>query len=200
MRLILVRHEERDMDIGFFSELTEKGIINSLDIPNKITSIIKKENKKVDAIYCSPFIRTLQTSYCCSEEFRKKINVEYGLYEYIHNPYFLLFNWYYEKDDIKDKDLLSIINNKYKSVVGKDDFTVLENEDTLGKRIIKFFDYIKDKYINNMDENTSENTKEKTIIMITHKGVINKIKDLYVKKTDMDDEFPMGHIEIYNIL
>jgi len=201
MKLILVRHEERGIDIGFFSELTDKGIIQSLEIPERIKSILKEktstnlefENKTdnnitIDEIFCSPFIRTLQTVYKCSKEFKKKVKLEYGLYEYLHNPYFLLFDSYYEKKDIKDIDLLKIIDNKYKSVVERDDLKVLEDETNLEKRIIKFFDSIKEDY------------KNKTILIVTHEGVINKIKDIYVKKTDMSDKYPMGHIEVYDIL
>jgi broad specificity phosphatase PhoE len=201
MKLILVRHEERGIDVGFFSELTDKGILNSLELPEKIKLIMKEKtatkfesgsktdnNYTIDAIFCSPFIRTLQTVYKCSKEFKKKVKLEYGLYEYLHNPYFLLFDWYYGKKDIKDKDLLKIIDNKYKSVVKKDDLKVLEDETNLEKRIIEFFDSIKEKY------------KNKTVLVVTHEGVINKIKDIYVKKTDMSDKYPMGHIEVYDIL
>lgn len=184
MKLILLRHEERTSDISFYSELTEEGIINSLNIPNNIKS---QGVNKIDVIYCSPFIRTLQTSYTCSKKFRKKINLEYALYEYLHNPFFLLYNWYYEKSDIKDTKLLSIINNNYKSIVTCNDFIVLEDEINLEKRIIKFFNVI-----NTIDKN-------KTVLIVTHKGVINKIKDLYFKKTSMDDEFPMGYFECYDL-
>jgi broad specificity phosphatase PhoE len=72
--------------------------------------------------------------------------------------------------------------------VEKEDLIVLEDETNLEKRLIKFFDSIKEKY------------KNKTVLVVTHEGVINKIKDIYVKKTDMRDRYPMGHIEIYDIL
>ena len=182
MKIILLRHEERGYDISFNSELTDNGIINSLLLPNKL----KKYN--IDVIFSSPFIRTLQTIYPYSNQYNKKVNIDYGLYEYIHNPYFLLIQWYYNIDDIKDKDLQSIINKNYYSIVDKNDFSILEDDNDLTKRLTKFFNFLKQNYDN------------KTVLIVSHKGVINKIKDLYVKKTDMDDEFPMGHIEIYNIL
>ena len=77
-------------------------------------------------------------------------------------------------------DLKSIIQLKYKSVVDKNDFHILENENDLEKRIKKFFNYLLEKY------------KNKTVLLVTHKGVINKIKDIYIQKTDMDAEFDMG--------
>lgn len=182
MRLILLRHEQRGMDVSFYSSLTENGIIKACStLPKKL----KKMN--IDVIFSSPFIRTLQTIYFYAHKNDVKVNLEYGLYEYLHNPYFLLGNWYYTKDDINDKDLISIVNQKYSSIVSKDDFSVLENEHDLEKRIIKFFSYLK------------ENYNDKTVLLVTHKGVINKIKNVYIKKTDMEDHFDMGSIEVYEI-
>jgi len=186
MRIILLRHEEREFDIAFYSELTENGIIKTLELPKKIKELNKKFNK-IDIIYSSPFIRTLQTVYTISKKNNKAVNIEYGLYEYLHNPYFLLNNYFYEKCDIKDRDLLDIINNEYKSVVEYSDFIILEDELCLSKRITKFFNKIQDIH------------KDKTILIVSHKGVINKIKDLYIEKTDINAEFPMGHFECYEI-
>lgn len=183
MKIILLRHEERGVDVSYHSNLTDNGIINSC------TSLKKKlEKMEIDVIFSSPFIRTLQTIYPYSIANNKKVNLEYGLYEYIHNPYFLFIEWYQTVDDINDDDLKSIVNTKYKSKVVKNDFNILENEVYLEKRIKIFFDtLLKGKY------------DKKNILLVTHKGVINKIKDMYFKKSGMDDLFEMGHIEIYNL-
>jgi 2,3-bisphosphoglycerate-dependent phosphoglycerate mutase len=181
MKLILLRHEERGFDVGFYSDLTDNGIINSLLLPNKLKKL------KIDTIFSSPFIRTLQTIYPYANKYNKKVNIEYGLYEYIHNPYFLLIPWYQTINDIKDNDLKNIINKKYNSIVNKDDFIILENEINLENRIIKFFNYLLKNYKNN------------TVLLVTHKGVINKIIDLYVKPNSLENNFEMGHYEIYKI-
>ena len=182
MKIILLRHEERYFDIGFFSSLTDNGIIRAN------TSLINDLSKiKIDCIFSSPFLRTLQTIYPYSKKKNKKVKIEYGLYEYIHNPYFLLFQWYHTINDIDDVDLKSIINKNYKSIVNKDDFTILENECNLEKRIKKFFDYLLKDY------------KNKTVLLVTHKGVINKIKDMYIKKTDMDEDFDTGMLLVHTI-
>jgi len=181
MKIILLRHEERENNIGFYSNLTEDGIINSCLLPKKL----KKYN--IDIIFSSPFVRTLQTIYLYSEENNKKVNVEYGLYEYLHNPFFLLSKWYYSINELNDKSLLTIINTNYNSIVNKDDFFVLENELSLERRIVKFFNYLKCNHYN------------KTILIVSHMGIINKIKDIYIKKTDLGEQFKMGHYEIYDI-
>lgn len=182
MKIILLRHEERYFDIGFFSSLTDNGIIRAN------TSLITELSYiKIDCIFSSPFLRTLQTIYPYSKKKNKKVKIEYGLYEYIHNPYFLLFQWYHTTNDIEDVDLKSIINKNYKSIVNKDDFSILENENNLEKRIKKFFDYLLKDY------------KNKTVLLVTHKGVINKIKDMYIKKTDMDEDFDTGMLLVHTI-
>lgn len=181
MKLILLRHEERGLDISFNSELTNKGIIKSTLLPSKLNKY------KIDVIFSSPFIRTLQTIYPYCERFNKKVNIEYGLYEYLHNPYFFINKWYYTINDIKDKDLKNIINYNYISKIKLEDFSVLENDIDLEKRIVIFFNYLYSNYHN------------KTVLLVTHKGVINKIKNIYIKSTDMDEEFDMGHFEVYNL-
>jgi len=181
MKIILLRHEERGYDIGFNSELTDNGIINSFLLTNKLNKY------NIDIIFSSPFIRTLQTIYPYAIKHNILINLDYCLYEYIHNPYFLLIKWYYNINEINDRDLQTIINKKYISIGNIDDFSILENEFELSNRLIKFFNYLKKNYNN------------KTVLIVSHKGVINKIKDLYVKKTDMDEEFDMGHFEVYEI-
>ena len=66
MKIILLRHEERYSDIGFFSNLTERGIENScLFLPPKL----KKLN--IDVIFSSPFVRTIQTIYPYCNKYNK---------------------------------------------------------------------------------------------------------------------------------
>lgn len=183
MRVILLRHEERGIDVGFYSNLTEHGIINACNyLPDKLHAL------KIDVIFSSPFIRTLQTIYPYANLYNKNINIEYGLYEYLHNPYFLLGKWYYTINDIKDKGLSRIINYEYQSIVKKNDFSVLEDEEDLEKRVKKFFDYLKRNFYN------------QSVLIVTHKGVINKIKDIYMRPTDSDEDFDMGSIEEFEII
>ena len=75
----------------------------------------------------------------------------------------------------------------YKSISNKNDLCILEDEKNLEKRIIPFFNYLLNNY------------NGKTVLLVSHKGVLNKIKDLYIKKTDLDDEFEMGSFEVYDI-
>ena len=182
MKIILLRHEERNTDVGFNSNLTDKGILNTVNLSNKL------KNLNIDYIYSSPFIRTLQTIYYYSSKYNIQVNIDNGLYEYLHSPYFLINKSHYTIDDINDKDLLSIINKNYKSQINLNDLYVLENEKDIQRRISIFFDYL-----------IKHHKSNDTILIVSHKGIINKIKDMYFVKTNMDDEFPMGHFEIYNL-
>ena len=131
MKIILLRHEDRENYPGFYSNLTDKGFNNSI-------KLIKKLNKfKIDTIYSSPFVRTLQTIYPYALYSKKKVNVEFGLSEYRHNPYFIIENQIYELSDIEDDNLLSIINKKYKTVFKICDYNyiLLEFEYNLEERI-----------------------------------------------------------------
>ena len=181
MKIILLRHEERENNVGFYSDLTINGIKKSLLLYDNLKDL------NIDFIFSSLFIRTLHTILDYSIKKEIKINIDYGLYEYIHNPYFLLNKWLYTLNDIDNIELKSIINYDYVSVVDKKDFNILENEYQLKNRITKFMEYLK------------ENYNDKCILLVTHKGVINKIKDVYFKKTDIDDNFEMGHYEIFNL-
>lgn len=186
MKLILLRHEDREDYPGFYSNLTENGFNNSI-------KLIKKLNKlDIDFIYSSPFVRTLQTIYPFAIYSKKKVNVDFGLSEYRHNPYFIIENQIYTLADIEDENLLSIVNKKYKTIFRIEDFNyiLLEFEYNLEERVKKFMD----KLINN------KKYKNKTILLVSHKGVINMIKKLYFKKNhDLSSNFLKGKYEIYKI-
>lgn len=57
MRLYVLRHEDRTVDASFFAPLTEKGLNNSKDLIKRLAKL------KINKVYSSPFIRTLQTVY-----------------------------------------------------------------------------------------------------------------------------------------
>ena len=186
MKVILLRHEKREDYSGYFSNLTDDGLKDSFKLEKKLSKM------NIDKIYSSPFVRTLQTIFPYALKQNKKVNVEYALYEYKHNPYFLTEPQIYEVKDMNNEYINHIINKRYKSYVNKDEdfnFQLLENETHLENRVKKFLDYLK----------SNKTLKNKTLLIVTHKGVINKIKGLINKKTKMDDDFPMGSYEIINL-
>ena len=185
MKLILLRHEKREDYPGFYSNLTKDGFKDSIKLINKLNKI------NINYIYCSPLVRTLQTihPYCIKN--KKKVFIEYALHEYKHNPYFLIEPQIYDIKDINNNFLTKISDKKYKSKFKKTDFDylVLETESHLEKRLTKFLDTIK----------KNKKLENETILLVTHKGVINKIKKMYNLCNDMDCEFEKGHFEIITI-
>ena len=187
MRLILLRHEERDQaNPLFYSSLTPDGMANAELLGYKLLKY------DIDVIFSSPFLRTLQTIYPYCRNTNKKVNVEYGIYEYIHNLMFTKDNYYHDISEYKVEYplLWSIINKSYKSVCDGGDIEFYENEMSLQRRIIKFFDELIPKY------------HDKTVLIVSHMGIINRIKDIYSLgggETRMNKYFPMGHYEVYDI-
>lgn len=186
MKLILIRHEKRNpLNPLFFTPLTPDGLQYRFIIRNKLSHL------KIDAIYSSPLLRTIQTAIPLSEMTGLPLKLDNGLYEYIHNPAFSLFNWYHTVDELYGEypEIREYIDNNYETVVKKDDFEIMEDERTLGMRVTKFMNSIFENHKNKND----------TVVIVSHQGVLNKIKDLYIRRTMMNSEFPMGHIEIYDL-
>jgi broad specificity phosphatase PhoE len=181
MKIILLRHEKREDYPGFFSNLTEKGFKDS-------KKLIKKfEKYKIDEIYCSPLMRTLQTIYSYASHNHKKVNPEYGLYEYKNNPYFLFEPKPFGIKDINNHELKKIINKNYKSYIRQKDIVHgIENEQQLKKRVNKFLRNIL-------------KFKNKTILLVSHKGTINKIKQLLNNDIHIRSSFPKGHFEVIDL-
>lgn len=75
----MLRHEDRTQDCSFFAPLTETGLSNAKTLVEKLKEV------NINVIFCSPFIRTLQTVYPYAKESDLKINLEYGLVE-LHHP------------------------------------------------------------------------------------------------------------------
>ena len=184
MKLILLRHEKRNLlQQSFFTPLTEDGMRDRFNLVNPLS------NENIDFIYSSPYLRTLETVLPTADYLEKPIQIEYGLYEYLHNPFYTSLNWYHTVDELFGEYpyIQRYINDDYKSVVSIKDFYVLEDERNLENRIIKMMNEIIPRHRND------------TVLLVSHQAVINKIKDLYVKPTKTNTEFPMGHYEVYYI-
>lgn len=188
IRILLLRHEERNMlDPRFFTSLTEKGLENAERLKSEIEKYEVKY--KIDAIYSSPFLRTLQTIYPYAKEEKRRVNMEYGLYEYLHNPLLHTHDWYIEPEELLEKYPLfkKIVNPYYQTIFKKDDFHLFENEIDLEKRVVKTMNALITQHIG------------QTILIVSHQATINKIKDLYIEPTPLKTHYPMGHIEMYEL-
>jgi len=169
MKIYILRHEDRTQDCSFFSPLTETGLNNSI----KLINYLKKEN--INNIYCSPFIRTLQTIYPYSKNNNFKINLEYGLSELHHQ-------------DLIPKKALGIslpeylakafnCNLDYKTVIKSTDIVYPETNDEVGKRVKRFLQNL---IIENI--NSSQN-----IVIVSHQSICCEILKIVNKNNKIDE-------------
>lgn len=144
-KVYLLRHEKRQNNVSFSSPLTDEGLY---DAKHVVTPHL--ENLDIGTIYCSPFIRTLQTIKPYCDKNNKKVNLEWSLVESLPlNP------------KIPEK-YSSIINHEYKSLLPYSypgdnsiiDFEILQN------RVKQF--------IESLD-------RTENVLLVTHMPVINAI-------------------------
>jgi broad specificity phosphatase PhoE len=154
-KLFLLRHEQRGRSISYRSSLTDEGLSSSI-----LSVAPRLETIGIDVIYCSPFLRTLQTIRPFCERSGIKINIEWSLVESI------------PKDTDVDQEFSPIINKEYTSFTPYEELNASSviDFDILKKRIIPF--------VKSLD--CSKNT-----LLVTHMPVINAILS-YIKSVDID--------------
>ena len=153
MKLYILRHEERYDDCSFFSPLTKKGLTNANNLVNKL------DKCNIDLIFCSPFIRTLQTIYPYAKKKKLVINIDYSLSEIHHSDII-------PKKSVGFKippDIASDFNynQNYTSIINPNEIIYPEEYSNITKRMKKFIKFIYLKY-----KDTSYN-----IILVTHQSL-----------------------------
>lgn len=178
MKLILLRHEKRYIDPGFFTSLTKDGLLNSNDLVDFI------EYYDPNVIYSSPFLRTIQTIRPYAVQKNKKVRIEYSLYEYIHAEEFTKDNYMHHVTELNHDVFKDIIDN-YEPIIQPEDLKCKENEEDLKKRVYHFIEILKERH--------NEND---TVLIVSHMSVLNMIKRYYDNKTTLESYFPMGSLTI----
>jgi broad specificity phosphatase PhoE len=171
MKIYILRHEDRTQDCSFFSPLTETGLNNTV----KLATILTKHD--IDTIFCSPFIRTLQTIYPYLKQKKYKVNLEYGLSE-LHHPDIISKR----AVGISLPEYLAITFNyepEYKTVIKPNEISYPENDKQVGKRVKKVLYNIFVKYAKT----------DKNIILVSHQSIclavlrlINKYSEEFKNK------------------
>lgn len=180
MKLYILRHEDRTMDLTFFSPLTKSGLENSIKLIDNL------EKEKVNSIYSSPYIRTLQTIYPYSKKYNLKPKLDYSITEL------------YQEDNIPKKSYQITIpeyiaesfnyDENYESLFMPNKIDFPEKIPAFKKRI-KFF-------LKNLIRN-NYNT-DKNILLVTHQGVIDILMGLLSKSDKrlaedlIDLKYPKG--------
>ena len=191
MKLFLLRHEKRPLnDPGFFTKLTHQG----LDDTKKITEELKDKN--IQIIFCSPFLRTIQTIQDFSINNNLMINIENSLYESSQGINFTNVSNYSFEDLNNDEYCLKNINYNYQGYLKIDDSSLPDTFEKVEKRIDNFINFLIEKYSN----------KDINILICSHQYILQyfqlKILNLN-KKIDSNIiksiDFDMGQIKQFNL-
>tara|TARA_B110000908_G_C10266319_1_gene464340 strand:+ start:1482 stop:2093 length:612 start_codon:yes stop_codon:yes gene_type:complete len=170
MKIYILRHEDRTMDCTFFSPLTQKGLENSIDLISKL------RESEINLIFCSPFIRTLQTIYPYSEKYKINLNLEYSLAEFQHDELIPKRSYSVRLPEYLANDFN--YNNSYVSEFEPEDFKYPEKIEDVKKRVKKFFQ--------NMIRNYHD--KKVNILIVTHQLPCNILSKLsYEKRKENND-------------
>ena len=166
MELYLLRHEKRYSSPAYFTSLTEAGLQNA----ENLVDTLKKYD--FDEIYCSPFLRTVQTILPYLKKTNKKINIEYSLYESCDDPCFTISNYHNNINSLENyiPNLYQYINLDYTSYLDRVLFK--EKKEEILIRLKNFIKKIKE---------DNKNTKKK-ILFVTHMCPIKLIMKEYLNE------------------
>lgn len=178
MKIYILRHEDRTMDATFFAPLTQDGLNNSI----KLINILDKEN--IDCVFCSPFIRTLQTIYPYTKYKKLKINIDHSLAE-IQHPHIIPVKSYTINLPTYIAEQFNY-NPNYVSMMNPNDHIYPEVDKNVHDRVKIFIS----KVVEDMMES------KHNVVIVTHQIVCNIILQMATKKKGMTFEttfnYPRG--------
>lgn len=186
MKIFILRHEDRTQDATFFSPLTSTGLERS----EVLVDVLRKH--KINKIYSSPFIRTLQTINPYCEKCGVKVNLEYSLSE-IQHPLIIPEKSYQVRLPTYMAHNFNS-NDKYKSLLDPIDHVYPEDEVNVSKRVRHFLNTLFNNKLNRADN----------ILLVTHQVVCNeilKIATKHMRGLDITSTFnyPRGGLtEVFN--
>jgi broad specificity phosphatase PhoE len=174
MKIYLLRHEDRPINNpGFLTELTQLGKERS---NNSLKNTLNNIN--FTHVYCSPFLRTIQTISPYVEN-KHYVNIEYGLAEGLHDEIFK------NEFDCTVKNPPCHISN-YKSIIDIEQYRYYEDEEQIRIRVGLFY------------KNLTENHKNEhhTILLVSHQCICNILLDNIrnVKERDIHEKYDMGKL------
>ena len=180
MELYLLRHEKRYASPAFYTSLTEAGLKNA---DNLVHTLMKYD---FDEIYCSPFLRTVQTILPYVKKTNKKINIEYSLYESCDDPCFTIDNYHNEFNTIDSyiPNLHNYINQDYKTYLDKVLFK--ESKEEILIRLKNFINKLK------------QTNNNKKILFVTHMCPIKLILKEYANENIKF--YPAGYLQKVNFI
>ena len=183
MKIIILRHFKRHGCPLFNTSLTVEGLKDAENIIEELNKLL------IDDIYCSPFLRTIQSIYPYAKKFNIKLKIDNSLYEATNDQLFTdenIMNNYHSHFE-NNPDFKNIIDNDYRNYLLLYKIYPQEGNERLLKRVHDFI------------ENVILKSSEKTILIVTHQSICNAIKKFFNKNVKISDKFPMGNYEIIDL-
>ena len=181
MKIYFIRHEERDLsNPTYLTPLTTKGLENANTTIRD--SLLQLE---ITTIFCSPFVRTLQTIQPFNEKARLNIKIEYSLAETLTDPLFEN-NDQINIDSYPEIKNQNFISSDYKSFLDVSNLRYPETEDAIYQRCYNFMNHL---YNLKIYENDN-------ILICSHQGIINGLLSFYGSKRKLNQEYSMGQISM----
>ena len=170
MKIIALRHGLRFDSALFFTPLTKEGLIQA----DNLVELLK--DVKIDLIYCSPFLRTLQTIFPYCIENNKNVNIENTFYECLNSNEFNYYNYRHRTDELDNTypHLKTIINYNYSSQLYVSNISYLDTNDKVRNRVFPFIHNLCQKY----------KDTDKVFLIVTHATIVNTIKKYFDKNVD----------------
>jgi broad specificity phosphatase PhoE len=180
MKIIILRHAQRNDSHHFFTTLTEEGEKRADALKDILPS-------NIDEIYCSPFLRTVETIFPYCNKYDQQIRIEYSLYKRCTRLHFNYTNYIHtEKDLLEHKyNVSNIIDNNYKSILMSSNIILNPSDNDVKNKIFPFIYKLCKKY----------KDTDRIILIVTHKAICNTIKKVFNKNVQLKDDFPQGHFE-----
>lgn len=171
MSLYILRHEERDDSNPLFdSPLTKNGIEKS----TKLVPLLQR--LEIDIIYCSPFLRVVQTIHQYCLQTNKHVNIDNALYESLDSPLFTEENKNKSWNDLPIQ-YKCIVNKNYKPIWN--DTKLNESFDDIINRVKLFMDRV---------------DRKQNILIVSHKTTCNAIRSLFEESINAESVLNMGDI------
>ena len=163
MKIYILRHEDRTMDLTFFSPLTKNGLDKFLKISDELVKL------EINSIYSSPYVRTLQTIFPYSKRTSLPVKLDYSLTELYQSDNIPKKSYTITLPDYISKSFNS--DENYNSSIKPTEVEFPEKISNFKKRVKTFLNEI---IMNNYKS-------EKNIILVTHQGVIDVIHKIISK-------------------
>tara|TARA_B100001093_G_scaffold509963_1_gene574959 strand:- start:327 stop:893 length:567 start_codon:yes stop_codon:yes gene_type:complete len=180
MKIFVLSNESvNSEDPTFRVELSEEGKNNS---QNKIKNLLS--DLKIDLIYSSPFIRTLQTIIPYNSTTKNNIKVDYSLSEVIKDKKFIDFSNLELTVEEKKKFL---IDKNYNSLWNPKTLKYKERNMQIKHRVKMFLASLNRKY----------EKKDLKILICTHPNICEKILNI-MSENEIEKKYELGKLSTIN--